>query len=233
MDNLLDALKAHAISLSEDEVGHEIVRALELSGGLPVYVRPFLGAGPSDVPGFQSADTPVGARFVDFVDKTISIAEEGELESGSEQQLTREQVELFRSGCGRSPIDPRARAVLELAAIQATALTVEQAATVLGASADEVRGSIDAGVLYGIEAGGAWLLPIFQLDDEGHSIPHVEEVLPLLNRTVRPVGILHWFTDPYPDLASEETHYASLSPKTWLLRKLPTEPVPELAKHVA
>ena len=58
------------------------------------------------------------------------------------------------------------------------------------------------------------------------------EVLPHLNRAIHPVGILHWFTKPNPDLASEETRYASLSPKMWLMRELPTDPVRDLPKHV-
>ena len=69
-------------------------------------------------------------------------------------------------------------------------------------------------------------------DEQGYPIPHVREVLPSLSRNIHPVGVLHWFTEPNPDLASEETHYASLSPRMWLMRELPTEPVRELAKHV-
>ena len=232
MDNLLETLRAHDISLSEDEVGREVLRAVELSGGFPQYVQTCLGAGPSDVAGFQSAATPMGARFVDVVQKTLSAAEDAGVESSTEQQLTPEQVALFRSGFGPSPIDPQAKAVLEMAAMQATALTLEQAATVFEASVAEVQEWVDEGSLYGIKVAGEWLLPIFQLDGQGRPIPHVGEVLPHLDRAIHPVGILHWFTEPNPDLACEETHYASLSPKTWLMRELPSDPVRELAKHV-
>ena len=218
MDQLTETLQEYDIALSEDEVGREVARAIELSGGLPEYARALLGPG-----------APLESHFVEIVAETLGQTKD----AGPRQQLTPEQIRLFQSGFGRAPVDPRAKAVLELAAMRATALTIEQAAEVFGASAHEVQGWVDERGLYGIEAGAERLLPIFQLDERGHPLPHIREVLPHLSRSIHPVGVLHWFTEPNPDLASEETHYAALSPRNWLMRELPAEPVLELAKHVA
>ena len=233
MDPVLEALQAHDISLSEDEVSREVVRAIEATGGLPAYVRPVLGLPSSQFAPSNFLATPVGNQFVNVVEQTLHGLDTVGMELSGARQLTAAQIQLFKSGYGPEPIDPRAKAILELAAMLATALTVEQAAQVFATPVEEVQGWIDDGSLYGIDADGEYRLPIFQFDDQGQPIPQVREVLPYLSSTIHPVGVLHWFTEPNPDLASEETHYASLSPKTWLMQKLPPEPVRELAKHVA
>ncbi len=233
MDPVLEALQAHDISLSEDDVNREVFRAFEASGGLPPFVRAALGLPSSQFAPAHFGATPFGTRFVDVVEQTLRHSEAAGLEWSGGEQLTADQMQLFRSGFGPAPIDPRAKATLELAAMLVTALTVEQAAAVFDAPVEEVQRWIDDGSLYGIEADGEYRLPIFQLDDQGHPIPQVREVFPFLSRAIHPVGVLHWFTEPNPDLASEETRYASLSPKTWLMQRLPPEPVRELAKHVA
>lgn len=233
MNHLQEVFQAHDISLSEDEVSREVERAIEVSGGLPEYIRTLADGGWSDGAEVRFTAAPVQDRVGEIVAETLGRAKRAGLESDSGQQLTSAQINLFRRGFGAAPIDPRAKAVLELAAMHATALTFEQAARVFGASVEDVQGLIAERRLYGIEAGGEHRIPIFQLDEQGHPLPHIGEVLPHLSQSIHPVGVLHWFTDPNPDLASEETHYASLSPRTWLLSELPAEPVCELAKYVA
>lgn len=228
MNPILESFQSHDISLTEDEVERETTRAHERSGGLPLFAQGMT----TIVAPHHSPSNPIGARFADLVEDALRTSNIDAASADTQMQLSREQVALFADGFGPPPMDPRAKAVLQLAAMQATSLSIEESAKILGASVTEVGGWLEERGLYGIDAGGECRLPIFQLDEDGHPIPHIREVLPHVSPSIHPVGVLHWFTEPNPDLASEETHFAPLSPRNWLLQKLPTDPVCELAKHV-
>lgn len=75
-------------------MGDEIVRPLRLSGGLPLCVRRFLGAGPWDVPGFQSADTPWE------LGSSTSSRSNSDVPNGSAIWLLPAAVECTRTCCG-------------------------------------------------------------------------------------------------------------------------------------
>lgn len=231
MTRLQETLKAHHISLSDGVADHEFRRAINLSGGVPGYVRDLHGLDSAAETLTMVEATPLGSRFVGAVDQALSQAEEAANAADSGEQLTAAQVELFERGFGPPPVDPQAQAALELAAMQMTALTVEEAASLVGNTAEQVRERVAERSLYSIQLGQEHRLPIFQLDETGQPIPHLSEVLPHLNPQLHPVGVLHWFNEPSPDLSCEATQYASLSPRAWLLRDLPLAPVRELAKH--
>jgi len=81
--------------------------------------------------------------------------------------------------------------------------------------------------LYGLQVRGAWRIPAFQFEGEG-LLPRLDEVIPALPKDLHPVGVYHWFTEPNPDLSSEEGEH-QISPREWLLAGYPPRAVAELA----
>lgn len=125
------------------------------------------------------------------------------------------------------PSSALARSVAEHAALRQTSLTVTEAALRLGVDPSRMHQLLDARKLYGLQVQGVWRIPAFQLDGE-RLLPGLDEILPVLPKDLPPVGVYHWFTEPNPDLTSDEGEH-QLSPREWLLAGYPPRAVAELA----
>ncbi len=148
-------------------------------------------------------------------------------EYGSSDSVA-EVTELLESGFGHSFVDPFVRAALELAAMNATAITVDEAARRTGQGKNQILDRIKQRSLLAVRGRN----PVFQFAEAGKFVPHLDDVLPELIPNVHPIGVLHWFSEPNPDLSCEATAYDPVSPRTWLMSDLPVAPVKELARHV-
>lgn len=136
------------------------------------------------------------------------------------RELTPAEVAVLESGgADFAPLpadqdDPRLAAAIELAALLATALSVEQVAGMLRVHQARVRQRLTARTLYGMRDGNVWRLPRFQFAG-GRVVPGAERVFPALPPDAHPVGVARWFTSPDPDLVlgPDET---PVSPRDWL-----------------
>lgn len=135
-----------------------------------------------------------------------------------------EAAALRRGGFTLDAAAPRDRDVLaetaaEHAALLETALTVGEAAGLLGIDASRVRHLLAARRLFGVKLGHAWRLPRFQLD-EGRLVPGLGTVLEAIPAGVHPVDVARWFATPQPEL---ELGGTTLPPRSWLLSGGPPE----------
>jgi hypothetical protein len=137
------------------------------------------------------------------------------------KELTAEEsAALERGGFSLEPIeregldDPIARTAAKYTSLIATALTVNQAAAMLGVNPSRIRQQLLDHTIYGIKVAHSWRLPLFQFDDD-RLLPGVGEVFSRLDWTVHPVGVYNWFVNPDPDLQADEDQ-APLSPRDWL-----------------
>lgn len=128
--------------------------------------------------------------------------------------------------------DPVLRGALEYAALRATALSTKEAATRLGVNDSRVRQRLAERVLYGLEIDDEWRLPIFQFEAEGGLVPNIDRVFPRLDESLSAIAVLHWFTNPNPDLAAPETRDEAVSPIAWLRLGLDPDAVVALATQL-
>lgn len=129
--------------------------------------------------------------------------------------------------------DPVLLGVLEYAAMRLSALTTREAADRLGLKTDSrVRQRLSERTLYGLKVEEEWRLPIFQFRENEGLVPNIERIFPALDRELAPITVLHWFTNPNPDLACADTRNEPVSPLTWLSLGLDPEEVVELAQLV-
>jgi hypothetical protein len=114
------------------------------------------------------------------------------------------------------PDDAVVRGAAELATLRGSALSVAEAATLLGVTAARIRQRLSdpQRTLYGIERDGEWLLPRFQFTDEG-VIPGIAQVISALDPKLHPVAVLRWLRNENPDLVLSDSE-APLSPLAWL-----------------
>jgi hypothetical protein len=112
--------------------------------------------------------------------------------------------------------DPLARTAARYAALLATALTTREAAGLLGTGESRVRQRLKEKTLYGVKAGKENRFPAFQFEG-GKEVPGIGEVLRHVDRSLHPVALLNWFTQPSPDLYLEEEEERAVSPREWLL----------------
>ncbi len=110
--------------------------------------------------------------------------------------------------------DPLLATAIEYAAVLVTALSVDEAAALLGVHPSRVRQRLTARTLYGIRDGNVWRLPRFQFVD-GRLVPGAGRVMPTIPSGTHPVAVARWFTAPDADLVvgPDET---SVSPRDWL-----------------
>lgn len=120
-----------------------------------------------------------------------------------------------------------ARTAAEYAVLRETSLTAPETARRLGVDISQVSQLLASRKLYGLQVRGAWRIPAFQFEGE-RLLPGLDEVVPALPRDLHPVGVYHWFTEPNPDLSSEEEEH-QMSPREWLLAGYPPRVVAELA----
>ncbi|HKO25031.1 MAG TPA: DNA-binding protein, partial [Chloroflexota bacterium] len=125
------------------------------------------------------------------------------------------------------PDDPLVRTAAKYTSLIATALTVNQAAALLGVNSSRIRQQLLDHTIYGIKVAHSWRLPLFQFDDD-RLLPGVGEVFSRLDWSVHPVGVYNWFVNPDPDLQTDEDQ-APLSPRDWLRSGRSPARVAELA----
>jgi hypothetical protein len=137
------------------------------------------------------------------------------------KEMTAEEIAaLKRGGFSLEPIeregldDPIARTAAKYTSLVATALTVAQAAALLGVNPSRIRQQLLDHTIYGIKVAHSWRLPLFQFDDD-RLLPGVGEVFSRLDWSVHPVGVYNWFVNPDPDLQADEDQ-VPLSPRDWL-----------------
>ena len=175
------------------------------------------------------------------VDAALSRAADRRHAALPDSQLKPHQLEQLRVGLAAmertaSSIDARVRTAFKYGAMCATGITKERAARRLRRDRARVDAWVRSGELYSLPIGGGVRprLPLFQFDDDvADLVPHVTEVFPELDPDLHPVGVFNWFTSPNPGLASPSTEFEPISPRNWLLRKYPPEPVYRLAAAVS
>lgn len=109
-----------------------------------------------------------------------------------------------------------ARAIGRTAALWAdlvrTSITTAAAAQLLGVQESRIRQRLADHTLYGFKHDGTWRLPRMQFDDNG-AIPGLGIVFPRLSRTINPLAVSAWFTQPTMELIQSGQ---PVSPRDWL-----------------
>ena len=238
---IMDILKAHGWHFRVDDVNREIGSAINTVGGNRAFVRRHSVFTWAEYPNIATAQAAGDiAVFGIAVDQALTDAAKRRESNLPDGQLAAPEVALLRAHCPTaelvsSSINPSIRTVIKLAAICATGLTPSRVAPLLHSGVAVVEEWMRKRLLYSVAVanGAARRLPLFQFDDSGSLIPNVLRVLPKIDRTVHPVGVFNWFTSPSPDLASCETDFVPISPRDWLLRGYPSEPISRLAGALA
>lgn len=117
------------------------------------------------------------------------------------------------------------------AAILASALTVREAAALLGVSEGRVRQKVSAGRLYSVRVRGGRRLPRFQFS-EGGGVPGMEEAARSVPGGVHPVAVHNFFMSSNPDLYLDAEEEVPVSPRDWLLSGGSPEAVTLLAREL-
>lgn len=97
----------------------------------------------------------------------------------------------------------------------------------LGIQPDEVRDRSTSGKLFAFNAGGSWLYPKWQFDDETPEgvLPHLARILDALRPDERePASVQGFMTSLQADLVDG----AELTPRQWLLRGGAAEPIEDI-----
>ena len=226
MNNVRDVLEAHDMALSDAGLTQALREAVRFCEGSGTYID--TRSATLDNLAHGLADGAFQSRFVATLEHVLaSMTVPGD---GSDE-LTEAEVGLLENGFDTSFVDPRARAALEQAAMVATSVSVAEVASRTNWNVAQVHKQIDHGGLLAFPGEDGYQVPVFQFAGDGGLVPHLGEVLPELIPNIHPLGLLHWFTEPNPDLVCEETVYDPVSPREWLMRGLPPEPVRELARY--
>lgn len=128
------------------------------------------------------------------------------------------------------PGDPLERSIVDYMALIETSLGTGEVARMLQVDVSRVRQRLRERSLYGIEYEGEWHLPRFQFERR-KVLPGLAALLAALPADVNALEVAEWFLSPNPDL-EREGRDTSFSPRDWLLRGLPPEPVVELARDL-
>ena len=238
---VMDILQKHGIDLSPEHVANEIRSATAMIGGTPSFAQRYKLFGWARRPDVAVAPPagPLGV-FAITIDQALDYTAASQDDSFPASQLTAQQFTLFHLHTpavrmAPSSIDPRTRTAFKLGALCATGLTLIQAGRLLHRDRARVEGWVRKRGLYSVlvPRTTAPRLPLFQLDDVGALVPHAFEVFQHLDSNIHPVGVFNWFTSPNPDLAAEVADFEPISPRDWLLRRYPPEPVSQLAGALA
>ena len=228
MNTVRDILKAHDIALSDAMLAQAVREAVRFCDGGSKDVDA-LSATVEDL-AHGTVDGVFQGRFVTTLEHALDSMDIG-IEDSDQGGLTEAEVRLLKHGFEMPFVDPRARAALEQAAMVATSVSVEDMAGRMNWNVSQVHKQIDRNGLLAFREADGYRIPVFQFAEDEKLVPHLSDVLPELIPNVHPVGVLHWFTEPNPDLVCDATAYDPVSPRDWLMRGLPPEPVRELAKH--
>lgn len=172
----------------------------------------------------------VSSRTGLSVEAVIAVLEKATTDPQPSDVASAEQTALAAAGIHLTDSTPEtASTVLAGAAasqrLYDSALTVEQAAQMLGVTAGRVRQRISAGVLAVVRRPEGYLLPVWQFYD-GKVVPHLNQVLAVAG-DVHPLTLQGFMTEPNPDL---EVNGQIVSPRGWLISGGNPEQVAELAE---
>lgn len=156
---------------------------------------------------------------------------------GDTPSFTAEEESLLdEAGLPNEPLPPRVAhpvdvGIVEFAALLSNALSVEEAATLLGVNTSRIRQRLSRErSLFGIKSGSAWRIPTFQFDGR-RAVAGIEKVLPNIRPDVDPTGVSRWLSLPHPDLVIGEEE-RSVSPLQWLRSGRDPIVVSELAREL-
>ena len=241
--SIMTILSKHDVDVPAPDVSREVKAAIEAVVGKGRHALPFSRLLWHTHPDATGREPDAGAVriLVVTIDAALARAAYRRNAALPDSQLKPQQLEQLRADLPAaegtpSPIDAGVRTAFKYGALCATGLTKERAARRLRRDCAQVGAWIRSGKLYSLPIGGGLRprLPLFQFDDEvADLVPHVTEVFPELDPELHPVGVFNWFTSPNPDLAEPPTEFAPISPRDWLLRKYPPEPVCRLAAAVS
>jgi hypothetical protein len=151
-------------------------------------------------------------------------------------QITTAEAEILKKGgFSQKPEefeadDPLVQTEADYVALLKSSLSTKEVASKLGVGPSRIRQRLtsDPPTLLGIRIGTSWYIPDPQLDGNG-LVKGLGEVVSHLDSELHPVAVFRWFTTPHADL---RTGGHSLSPRDWLRRGLPVEPVAEIASNL-
>lgn len=158
----------------------------------------------------------------------IEMAQSDALPAHEASILDQAGLEISAAVAG-GEVDPAAETVVDYMDMLASAMTVREAADVLGFGARSIRQKIRERSLAVIHENGQYLVPGFQFE--------VRELVRSFDRVYRatppdlPLVVFYrWFTHPSPDLpAGRRARNRDLSPREWLLAGLDFGPPQRMA----
>ena len=128
--------------------------------------------------------------------------------------------------------DPLADTAVKFAALVESSLTIKDVAKSIGKSENHIRQMIARGTLYSILLENRRYIPFFQFDRSGRLLPHITRVNAALRKTLHPVSVFEWYTEPHPDLYLDDDIDRTVSPIGWLGSGLDWQKVVALAKQM-
>ncbi|MGJ7905920.1 DNA-binding protein [Actinopolyspora sp. H202] len=144
-----------------------------------------------------------------------------------------ERATLTETGLDLSPLaeretDPRARAVAEQTVLRDTALSVGQAAELVGVDSSRIRHRVASRRLIGWKDRGGWRLPAWQFTEDD-VLPGLETVLTAMPGDQPALVLANFMTTPQQDL---ELGDRPVSPRDWLMAYGNPQRVAELASVI-
>ncbi|SFD81117.1 hypothetical protein SAMN04487819_103295 [Actinopolyspora alba] len=141
-----------------------------------------------------------------------------------------ERAALIETGLDLSPLaeqetDPRARAVAEQTVLRDTALSVGQAAEIVGVDSSRIRHRVASRRLIGWKDRGGWRLPAWQFTEDD-VLPGLETVLAAMPGDQPALVLANFMTTPQQDLDLGDR---PVSPRDWLMAYGNPQRVAELA----
>ena len=118
---------------------------------------------------------------------------------------------------------------IALAVVEVKAATVAEVASALHVSPARIRQRALERTLYAIRVDDGWRFPRWQFDGDGRPIPGVATVVAALSRSVHPVAVWRFLSEPNPDL---EILDQPVSPLEWLRTGGDPAPVAAVAREL-
>ena len=241
---IMAILGSHSIDLPSKETSQRIQLAIDkvVRMSHPAMLKThFAWSRQSRIAEVPPTPTEPLHRFAAAIEQTLEQADARRESAIPDSQLTAKQISLLRLAApppkmATGPTERCVSTAFKYGALCATSLTVAESAHLLPHQRNRwIQTCITKRRLYSLAPTGhaAHVLPIFQFGNPGHLVPHVTSVFPQLDEAIHPVGVFNWFTSPNPDLSSPATGFEPLSPRDWLLREHPPDPVTQLAATLA
>ncbi len=123
--------------------------------------------------------------------------------------------------------DVQLRTAARYAAMLLEARSAAEVARDLGVTPSRVRQRALERTLYGLRDDGEWRFPSWQFDASGVLIRGLSAVFPLIPRSLHPIAVHRFLSEPSPDL---ELNDEPVSPLAWLASGGSPEPVAAIAE---